>query len=744
MEESDDLLARVLEQDLPNSVFHRVIGLKNLQLLRGAASMYARLMATYVSSACAMWVAGQLSNFEYLMHVNAAAGRSFQDITQYPIFPWVLADYKSPRLDLQDPAAYRDLRKPMGAQGAKRAAQFRERYATMDEFRREGVEGSPPPFFYGTHYSCAGYVLHYLLRLQPYANMAVSLQGGSFDKPDRLFTSVEHSWRSASQENLQDVRELIPEFFFLPEFLQNANRFDLGVTQRGEVVNDVQLPPWAQGDPIEFVRLHREALESKYVSENLHHWIDLVFGYKQRGAAAEEAMNVFIHLTYDGEVDVDAILDPVLRNATISQINNFGITPVRLFSKPHKSKTVPDIHKIVSDGGLGRVVVDAHTLQWHQYFTPPLCLVGAPHLVRLNRLSFGQVASPSALRGCSVGDAQLLSRDRILSVPAGCLLLPPAYKNVVRIAGPIRGLVVFVGASGPTRLAAEGENEVFSVHEGLHGSRLTCVCTGRSGDRLATGSTDGSIALWSTQSLASQRRLERVCALTGHTAAVLCLDMCPEFNLLVSGSLDLTAAVWDTRAGRLLRVLTGYDEPVVSASVNPLSGQICTLTPSHLYVHTINGSLVACEHLLAASAPQMCARARCVLAPPCAEWQDGVVAVTGHEGGQVCLWRMRKTYSAATGSGARASLYMSYALPRTHAKHITFLRLCSTAPAGSRRDMISRSYEDASLLELLVGDYDGHVSRWSTTRLDALPADELHVVMAEQAAHVLAQKEVNV
>jgi hypothetical protein len=48
-------------------------------------------------------------------------------------------------------------------------------------------------------------------------------------------------------------------------------------------VNDVLLPPWTKGSAREFVCKHREALESQYVSENLHHWIHLIFGFKQRG-----------------------------------------------------------------------------------------------------------------------------------------------------------------------------------------------------------------------------------------------------------------------------------------------------------------------------------------------------------------------------------------------------------------------------------------------------------------------------
>ena len=59
--------------------------------------------------------------------------------------------------------------------------------------------------------------------------MSLCLQGGYFDLPDRLFHSIPAAWVSASSTNMTDVKELIPEFFYLPEFLKNSNHFDLGV-----------------------------------------------------------------------------------------------------------------------------------------------------------------------------------------------------------------------------------------------------------------------------------------------------------------------------------------------------------------------------------------------------------------------------------------------------------------------------------------------------------------------------------
>jgi len=122
------------------------------------------------------------------------------------------------------------------------------------------------------------------------------------------------------------AQELIPEFYTLPDFLRNDAQLPLGTMQAGNALGDAHLPPWAASAEgalqrraaprrppsaapptpgrcarAGFVELHRAALESEHVSEHLHLWIDLIFGCKQRGRAAAEALNVFYYLTYEGE-----------------------------------------------------------------------------------------------------------------------------------------------------------------------------------------------------------------------------------------------------------------------------------------------------------------------------------------------------------------------------------------------------------------------------------------------------------
>ena len=109
-------------------------------------------------------------------------------------------------------------------------------------------------------------------------------------------------------KNQGNVKELIPEFFMdNPAFLTNGLRLDLGVRSNNKRVDDIKLPKWAHS-PAEFLEKNREALESNYVSENIHLWIDLIFGVNQ---CSFEHKNVFHPVTYQGRINLDQLSDPV-------------------------------------------------------------------------------------------------------------------------------------------------------------------------------------------------------------------------------------------------------------------------------------------------------------------------------------------------------------------------------------------------------------------------------------------------
>lgn len=304
----------------------------------------------------AAWTNREISNFDYLMRINTIAGRTYNDLGQYPIFPWIIANYHSSELNLKDPSTFRDLRWPMGAQDIKQREMIAAKYADLksahDEMKSCGGDDCTmmPPFHYGTHYSVAGFVLWYLMRVEPYTSLHVQLQDGRIDRPDRLFHSLEAAYRGCIS-NPSDVKELVPEMFCNPDILQNVNLVNFGVTQTNTQLGDIVLPNWAK-DPDDFICKHREAFESEYVSLHLHHWIDLIFGYKQRpphldgDEAAVTSCNVYYHLTYEKAVDLEALKasNPELYQQYVCQISEFGQMPCQLFKKPHPARQ--PLHKV--------------------------------------------------------------------------------------------------------------------------------------------------------------------------------------------------------------------------------------------------------------------------------------------------------------------------------------------------------------------------------------------------------------
>ena len=175
------------------------------QLRRPAPAPFLRLAEVVLSYD--LEKRGSIVKFRILIiyEVELIAGRTYNDLGQYPIFPWVLKDYRSETLDLSDPRVYRDLRYPVGAQNPKRREEQQQRYADLEDnyhtamqtmLEENGEEGDDvpvgvmPPFHWGSHYSVAGFVIWYLMRLEPFTSLHVQLQDGKFDKPDRLFRSI--------------------------------------------------------------------------------------------------------------------------------------------------------------------------------------------------------------------------------------------------------------------------------------------------------------------------------------------------------------------------------------------------------------------------------------------------------------------------------------------------------------------------------------------------------------------------
>ena len=149
--------------------------------------------------------------------------------------------------------------------------------------------------------------------------------------------------------------------------------FHFGARQCGTTVNDVTLPPWCNSDPYLFVKIHRQALESDYVTAHLHQWLDLVFGHKQKGQAAVESFNCYNPLTYFG-LDINQAADSLDREALLTAINCYGQTPKQLFTSPHpRSARAPTAYYRTSTSSITPGLDTVRGLKWGTYCGSPAC-----------------------------------------------------------------------------------------------------------------------------------------------------------------------------------------------------------------------------------------------------------------------------------------------------------------------------------------------------------------------------------
>lgn len=640
------------------------------------------------------WQKRDISNFEYLMHLNTMAGRTYNDYMQYPVFPWVLADYSSQTLNLTNPKTFRDLSKPMGAQTKERRLKFIQRFKEVEK-----TEGDMTvQCHYCTHYSSAIIVASYLVRMPPFTQAFCSLQGGSFDVADRMFHSMKNAWESASRENMSDVRELTPEFFYLPEFLTNCNALEFGCMQDGTALGDVQLPPWADGDPRKFISLHRQALESDFVSANLHHWIDLIFGYKQQGSAAVEAVNTFHPYFYGDKMDLSSIRDPLIRSTILGFVSNFGQVPRQLFTKPHPARTA------AGKPSPGKDVSTPASLHGHpQPFFYSLQSL-RPSQVTVKDMYLFSLGSESP-KG-AIG--HIVPTDKtILAVETNKMLLPPHWSRTFSW-----GFDDFSCCLGNY-----GSDKILMTFENLApwGRCLCAVCP--SPTVIITSGASAVVCVWEL-SIAKGRptglRLKQ--ALYGHTQAVTCLAASVPFNLLVSGSQDRTCILWDLDRLTHVSRLPAHREGISAIAISDISGTIVSCAGAHLSLWNVNGQPLA--SITTAWGPEGAITCCCVMEGPA--WDTNHVIVTGSQDGMVRIWKTEDVKMSVPRQAAPEEPWALPPSPRGHRweKNLALCReldvsVALTGKPNKTNSAVTALAVSRNQTKLLVGDEKGRIFCWS-------------------------------
>ena len=297
----------------------------------------------------------QMCVFDILILINLISNRSYIDLHQYPVFPLINFFDKKEKKVLK-----RDIKKHIGFQTLTKGSESRynaffNSYKGNEMEYKEAIDNGEQieiPHYFNTHYSNIVYTCNYLMRIFPYSFIAIELQGNGFDSPNRLFNSIEDTFNNILHQK-SDLRELIPEFFYLPEMLMNINTINFHINSNDQLVDDVVITEncFANEKIKEqnidnnyqkffiFIENMKNDLES--LKEDINDWINIIFGIYQK--KIKKLGQTFREESY---IDIDEnTRKKYLNDDLILKSVEFGIIPLQtIFSK--KIYTFPKFQKI--------------------------------------------------------------------------------------------------------------------------------------------------------------------------------------------------------------------------------------------------------------------------------------------------------------------------------------------------------------------------------------------------------------
>ena len=271
-----------------------------------------------------LWLNNKISTLAYLLFINKYSCRSYNDVNQYPVFPWLILYGEKER----------DMRYTITAQDEDTRMLLKEKYPFSSEHF---------PYHYTTHYSNASFLIYYLIRINPFTDNQITLQVNKFDVPDRQFNSLDEIQKILY--TTKQPREVIPEFFMSTEFFYNYNCNYFGVKNNTNILVNDLINKKNFKSPLEFVLNNEVLLESPKFKSQINFFFDNIFGVGQMGGC--EKCNTYDKYSYQEMVDLNQKIKKFrdnklsyeeIKNKIASKSNkiiSFGQTPFKLFEDKH-------------------------------------------------------------------------------------------------------------------------------------------------------------------------------------------------------------------------------------------------------------------------------------------------------------------------------------------------------------------------------------------------------------------------
>ena len=269
------------------------------------------------------WLNNKISTLEYLLFINKYSCRSYNDINQYPVFPWLRINGDK----------IRDLKNTIAAQTEDARLMLKEKYSLSSETF---------PYHYTTHYSNSSFLLYYLIRINPFTDNQITLQNNRFDAPARQFNSIDDLLKVLNATS--QPREIIPEFFITTEFYYNYNCNFYGIKNNNCLINNLENKS-GYDTPLDYILSNAVRLESTQCKSEINFFFDNIFGTGQMGG--RDKCNTYDKYSYQEMIDLKMKIEQYKKkNLSLKEIKekidkksnkiiSFGQTPFKLLEDKH-------------------------------------------------------------------------------------------------------------------------------------------------------------------------------------------------------------------------------------------------------------------------------------------------------------------------------------------------------------------------------------------------------------------------